>query len=53
MTNKSKRKHEALTEEEVQLLRIMEMVIDDALARGSKHITIEVRDHRDTDGDTP
>jgi hypothetical protein len=43
MTNKSKQpKHEALTEEEAQLLRAIEKLIDAALERGETNIVIEL-----------
>ena len=52
MTNKPKQpKREATPEEEEQLLRAIEKVIDAALERGETKIIVEL--HSDTDGDTP
>ena len=52
MTNKPKQlKREATEEEEEQLLRAIEKVIDAALERGETKIIVEL--HSDTDGDTP
>jgi hypothetical protein len=44
-------KREATPEEEAQLLRAIEKLIDAALERGETNIVIEL--HSDTDGDTP
>jgi hypothetical protein len=51
MATEPKRKREATPEEEEQLLRAIEKLIDAALERGETNIVIELQS--DIDGDTP